>query len=799
MTENVKTLALLFLLLGMSASVSAQKSLSGTITDAQSGETLPSTNILIDGTYRGTISNVNGAYSIFIPDSLLPATITVRYIGYQRMSRKITRQSPANQDFALQPAVTEMQEIVVTDEDPGVRIMREVIRRKQEWRKNLTTYQADAYTRQTLANDTAIVSITESASEIFWHYERGHREVLKSKRQTANIKAADNFAGVRYLPNFYDDNIDIAGFEMLGVTHPKALDYYNFELVNRTSLDDQTVFEIRVTPDRKLQPLFEGTVHVLDETYALLEVQLQPNDVVTFPQPVKSFNLDYEQQFNNYGQDFWLPADVRIGGNIKISMMGLEFPLIKFNQLSRVTNYKVNVSLPDSLYKKGQFSVDSTTINSDSLITQQINVVPLSQEEETAYATLDSTETLEKAFKPSGFLSRFVDNDNDKKGKSGSGTFSFLNEIPGSLLPDGRYNRVDEMFLGLRYSIDATDWLELRGKGGYSTGYEEWNYSGGLSVQWLDRKWVESTLGWDYSAQTVTRFNSNIYKPYYTIIPNLLGNRGYFDYYRSEGYRAFSKWEFPRELSLEVGFTSRDHSSLTTNTSYDVLGRTASVRINPPIQVGRLQSIDLAAGFNLDEGYNFGVTALKQIRFELEHSSDALGSDFDFTWYSGRISWSFPTFHKRRLFSNTLDINLKAGTHSGSLPFQKWGSIDAAIGLTAPYGVMKAVRGRPYEGDKYLALNVEHNFRTIPFEALGLQSLVDKNIGIIVFGGAAKTWLSQESAQQTSAGYVPYLSNGMHWEAGASINGILGLLRLDFAARLDEPAFLVNLSIGRLF
>lgn len=799
MPENTRTLALLLLLLFLSSSAWAQKTISGTVTDAKTDDTLPATNILIDETYRGTITNENGLYSLTIPDSLLPATIVVRYIGYQSQSREITTQSSPQQNFSLQPAITKMEEIVVTDEDPGVKIMREVIERKKIWRKKLDTYRADAYTRQTLANDTAIVSITESVSEAFWDDEKGHREVQKSKRQTANIEAADNFAGVSYLPNFYDDNIEIAGFDMVGVTHPKALDYYNFKLINQTSFDDQTVFEIQVTPDRKLQPLFEGTVYVLDEAYALLEVNLEPNDVVTFPQPVKSFNLDYKQQFNSYGQDFWLPADVRISGDIKISMVGLDFPLIKFKQLSRVTNYRVNVPLPDSLYEKeDQFSVDSTTVNSDSLIVKESDAVPLSVDEEKAYATLDSTATLEKAFKPSGFFARFID-DEEEEEDSGSGLFSFMNDIPGSVMPDARYNRVDEVYAGLRYSIEATDWLSLRAKGGYSFGYDEWNYGGGLSVQWLDSKWLKSTLGWDYSAQTVTRYNSRIYKPYYTIVPNLLGHKGYFDYYRSEGYRAFSKWEFRRQLSIETGFISRDHSSLITNTAYDLVGRTNNFRINPPIEEGRMQSIDLAAGFNLDEGYNFGVTGIKQIRLEMEHSSESLGSDFDFTRYSGRISWSFPTFHQRRLFSNTLDINVRAGTYTGDLPFQKWGSVDAAIGATAPYGVMKAVRGRPYEGDQYLSVNVEHNFRTVPFEALGLQGLVERNIGLIVFGGAARTWLSDESAQRIPAGYQPYLTDGIHWEAGASLNGILGLFRLDFAARIDEPAFLVNLSIGRLF
>lgn len=796
MSEKLRTLALFLLLLCIASSAWAQKTVRGTVTDGQTGETLPSTNIMIEDTYRGTISNENGAYSLTIPDSLLPATLVVRYIGYRSQRRTITAASSATQNFTVKPTVREMEEIVVTDEDPGVRIMREVIERKQQWRKKLQTYRAETYTRQTLANNTSIVSITESASEVFWDKEQGHREVQKSKRQTANIEAADNFAGVSYLPNFYDDNIEIANFQVVGVTHPDALEYYNFKLVDQMSMDDRTVYKIQVTPDRKLQPLFKGTLFVLDEAYALLEVDLKPNDVINFPRPIQSFNASYEQQFNNFGKDFWLPVDVHIDGDIKIKIVGLDFPTIKYKQISRITNYKVNASLPDSLYEDDNvFSVDSTTVSSDSLITRQINTVPLSAEEEQAYSSLDSTATLEKAFQPSGFLSGAVNNSGDD---AGTGLFSFLDEIPGSLSPDLRYNRVDELFAGLRYSISTKkDKLELRAKGGYSTGYEDWNYGGGLTLQWLDGDRIESSVGWDYTAQTATRFNSYIYKPYYTIIPNLLGDKGYFDYYRTEGYRAFSKWRLTEsDFSLELGFSSKDHSSLITTTAYDILGKNNNFRANPPIEEGRMRSVDIITGYNLDEGYNFGITALKQIRFEIEYSSDALGSDYDFTRYAGRISWSFPTFYQRRFLSNTLDLNLSAGTYSGDLPFQRWGIVDATIGESAPYGVMKATRGRPYEGEQYLALNLEHNFRTIPFEVLGLKALVERNIGLIVFGGAAKTWLHSSSIPQ---GYQPKATGDIHWEAGASINGILGLFRLDFAARLDEPAFLLNLSIARLF
>ena len=186
---------------------------------------------------------------------------------------------------------------------------------------------------------------------MFWDKRRGTREVITSRTQSSNIDPAMNFASATNLPNFYDDDIPISGFQLVGVTHPRALDYYHFKLEGFRQLDDKTVFDISVSPKRKLQPTFEGVIAVLDEDFALIEVDLKPGESVMFPPPIQEFGLAYEQQFSNFGGQFWLPVDVRINGTIKIGFPGLQFPSITFNQLSRLSNYEVNGVLPDSLYE----------------------------------------------------------------------------------------------------------------------------------------------------------------------------------------------------------------------------------------------------------------------------------------------------------------------------------------------------------------------------------------------------------------------------------------------------------------
>lgn len=799
------------LCLAFAGTAPAQKVIKGTVTDAETGETLPSTNISIERSYRGTITNADGRYSLSIADSLLPARLRVRFLGYETQYRTITHASGEVQNFRLQPAVQQLGEIVVTGEDPAVRIMREVIRRKQIWRAKLESYKAEAYTRQTLSNDTSIVMISETASTAFWDRRMGHREVVRSRRQTANIEESENFAGVSYVPNFYDDNIDVAGFELVGVTHPDALSYYNFEIVDRTMLDERTVYEIEVTPARKLQPLFEGRIWVLDEVYAMLEVRLRPNDVVTFPPPIRAFESSYEQQFDNYGREFWLPVDMRIEGEIKISMIGLEFPWIRFRQVARITDYEVNRELPDSLYRRERtFTVDTVSAGNDTLRLRGMDPVPLSEREQRAYATLDSTATLEKAFQPSGFLVNLLDlnmemgdgeasgEDPDGEGSGGSDGF----DVPGSLVPDLRYNRVDELFAGASWSVNPLRNLTLGLEGGYSTGYRQGSWGGRIAYRFSWGGEVRQRIGLRYAAGTRTRFDSGVYTPLMTLLPNLLGYRNYFDYYRAEGWEATARLdERDRDLSLELGYLSERHRSLATSSGYDLLGSRAPVRFNPAVAEGMLRSVRAVAGYNRNEDFTYGVTGIRRAVVGMEYSAPGLGSDFDFRRMAARVEWNFPTFYRRRILPNSLDLAFAAGTASGDLPPQRLGAVDGTLGLFSPFGALKAVRHRPYEGNHWLMLAAEHNFRTVPFELLGLDLAVRRNWSLIAFGGMARTWMGEGRVEEIERqyGFTPRLTSPLHYEAGISLNGILGIFRVDFARRLDRPAFLVNLGLARYF
>ena len=766
----------------------------GVVTDASTGEPLPSATVLYEGTYRGTIANLEGEFTLDVDG--FPATLLIRYIGYESERIELQRQPEDTLFVRLARSVTELDEIVVTDRDPGLSIMERVIARKQIWREDLHTYQADAFTRQVLKNDTSIVSITESGTRSFWDREQGHREVQLYQRQTTNIGADQNFAGVRFLPNFYDDNITVAGYNMVGITHPDALDYYDFRLIETTQMDGEPVYVIDIVPARRLQPLFEGTAYVHGVEYSLLEVNLKPNRVVSFPPPIKEFDLSYQQQYRNFSENIWLPVDMRINGTVLIEMVGLRFPQINFSQTSRLSEYKVNIELPDSLYKQEEVF---TRVEPDSVSDFSQQMVPLTMEEELAYETIDSTNTLDKAFEPEGFLAGLItdsDEENDQSITTRASAF-----LPQGVRMSGRFNRVEGFNAGLSYQKGFREiGLSSSLYSSYSFHAEFLNYGAEVRQRLpfaFDRPSIY--LRGSYDNRILSRYSGSQYNRFMNSFQAVLGGVDYFDYYKQVEYRAGV--EVRRLLpitDISVHFKSNIDQSIFISDdavfNYSLFGWHDKRPLNPPVLDGQVNSLQMNIDLNRQSS-TFGVSGSRQLRFSAERSSSWLGSDATFTKLSVKANWNMETFFGRRVFANTLDLQLSAGTLFGDEVPQRMGVVDGSLSGFTPFGTLKTRRNRPYVGSRYWSVFAEHNFRTVPFELLGLRALSDRGWGVILFGGAGY------AGSDTNSGinYTVLETDNIHTEAGISLNSIFGILRIDFAKRLDAPGSYFGISVPRYF
>lgn len=108
-------LALLLALFGHFFILQAQEryTLSGTVSEAASNETLIGVTVAISELKTGTTTNEYGFYSITLPEG--EYQVVVSYLGFQELVKTIKLDRNVKEDFNLVEKTEELQEVVVTD------------------------------------------------------------------------------------------------------------------------------------------------------------------------------------------------------------------------------------------------------------------------------------------------------------------------------------------------------------------------------------------------------------------------------------------------------------------------------------------------------------------------------------------------------------------------------------------------------------------------------------------------------------------------------------------------------------
>ena len=102
-------LACLMVLLSGAVVFAQDRTVSGKVTDADTGEGIPGVNIMIQGTTSGTVSDIDGNFTVSVPAD---ASLMFSYVGYKTQIVQVGSQTTLN--IALESDVTALSEIVVT-------------------------------------------------------------------------------------------------------------------------------------------------------------------------------------------------------------------------------------------------------------------------------------------------------------------------------------------------------------------------------------------------------------------------------------------------------------------------------------------------------------------------------------------------------------------------------------------------------------------------------------------------------------------------------------------------------------
>ena len=106
----MKNLLIIGLLFISSWSLSQNYSISGTLTDSSTGETLLGASIFAKETGKGTITNEYGFFSLSLPKG--KHTIIISYLGFNEVTQELELTSNKQLQIELKPSDNELDEVV---------------------------------------------------------------------------------------------------------------------------------------------------------------------------------------------------------------------------------------------------------------------------------------------------------------------------------------------------------------------------------------------------------------------------------------------------------------------------------------------------------------------------------------------------------------------------------------------------------------------------------------------------------------------------------------------------------------
>lgn len=787
----------------------------GMVSDRSNAQPLPFANVRVGTEGRGTSANSEGRYSIEIPPGEYRFIVSV--VGFAAEERTLVLLADTVLDFSLEPAVIVLPEVVITSaaEDPAYPIIREAIRRKKENSFKGFRFRFDSYSRTTFRSGKELASVSESF--ISGYKERGKelKEFILSTHTTENVKKFPFKPPVtlRRFTDLTEDTIVISRNSVLLPLAEQPFELYEYRLIHTRSVGSDMTYTIRVIPKSEITPLMKGVIQIDAATYALVGADLMNTEALRIPY-VQDLRVRYRQAFAKYN-GAWLPyySENEFGASISIG------GLLSIEPISMLTSYmltsvQLSEAVPDSVrFAKrsvhGGFTSDTLRRANSSSVKSRRRILPpappeeyepatppveltkaqidslrplvLTEEERLAYVALDSSKTMETILKPKGLLSGVATvGAGNSQGRASVG-------LPAIVYEYLYYSnsRVEGIVLGGRISSDSLleDW-NVAGHAAYSFG--RWKpdlrllagyylYEGRLDK--VKAEGYSSVLRWPDATPFAGVVNS---------VNVTLGGNDLHNYYKAVGFRLGTDLYFGDKFFFALQFTSERQESVTDLYRH-ALRKMTLLRENPPIQEGTDTNVEFRAEIGDDIYTVLGSPQLGAM-VDVSASAPLLGSDFSYTRILAGAAARIATMYTELAFPPHLSLRIEGGTIAGGHGMQHLFAAPAAYSFfTLPF----AFRGLlPYEitGSSIVMMAAEHNWRSLPLQAIGIDLLADYSLDIVTGVNAASA-SKQISLPGTALPGVPY------WEVYGGISRVFGLFRAEGGySSKKEPFFRIGLA-----
>jgi len=326
-----------FLVLILITATSFSQTVSGIVKDDK-GNPLPNASVLIKDKKGGTTCNSEGKYFL----NLSPGnyTLIAQHVGYKRDVKNIKIEDKDTQvDFQLSIVDYTMEEVIVkSGENPANEIIKNTIRMRPVYQKQLDKFICEVYTKGQMRlrdypkkvfgqkvdfNDDGDTSKNKIIylSETISTYSVDKPNNRKIEVHSSKVSGSSDSYGLA-APQFYsmyDNNVQIGtSLNPRGFISPisdNATNYYKYKYIGAFFEDGKQISKILVTPKRKYEPLFSGYINIVENEWRIhsLKLELRKVNQMEFLD-----TLVLEQLYVPYSDSLWVLHNQVIYPSIKI-------------------------------------------------------------------------------------------------------------------------------------------------------------------------------------------------------------------------------------------------------------------------------------------------------------------------------------------------------------------------------------------------------------------------------------------------------------------------------------------------
>ena len=389
MKKSIKTRLLITVLLTVAVLQAGAQQLSGTITDAETGEAVPYASVIYKGHQVAVASDLNGHYTIARHPGW---TLTFSAVGYQTRTIAVTADM-SRLDIQLKDDTKSLREVTVKSKrnrysrknNPAVELMRKVVAAKK--RTDLSQrdfYQYNKYQKLTLAaneitpqmlenpkfkkkqwlvnqietcpwNNKLIlpVSVDETVTQhVYRRQPHDEKTIIKGQSSTGigdlmqtgdilNTFMKEIFTDV----NIYDDQIRLLQYPFTSPIGKDAIAFYRYYIEDTVYVDRDKCFHLNFLPNNQQDFGFRGDLYILaDSSYQVkrCELTIPKKSDVNFVE-----NMKIIQEFTQLPDSTWVLSLDDMFTEIVVASFLQKFAVIRN---TRLTDYAFD-ALPPQLFK----------------------------------------------------------------------------------------------------------------------------------------------------------------------------------------------------------------------------------------------------------------------------------------------------------------------------------------------------------------------------------------------------------------------------------------------------------------